>query len=48
MGKERSYSDYMKMVGLEPNTKVVTPNQWCHNGVWPQEALPYKIDKSKK
>lgn len=44
MGKKRSFTQYMKMVGIDTQSKVVTKNQWCHNGEWPEIALPYKLD----
>ena len=48
MGNKRSYSDYLKMVGLDMQSKIVTHNIWCHNGEWPDIAKKYMIDKSKK
>lgn len=45
MGNKRSYDSYLKMVGIEPISKKITRNQWCHDGNWPQEALPYYYDK---
>lgn len=35
----------MKMVGIDPLTKVVTPNEWCHRGHWPELAKEYEIKK---
>ena len=29
MGRERSFSSYMDMVGIEPRTKTITANTWC-------------------
>jgi hypothetical protein len=43
MGKARSFSNYMKMVGIDTLSKVVTTNQWCHKGEWPELALPYML-----
>lgn len=48
MGDKRSYSQYLKMVNLNMQTKVQKPNQWCHRGEWPEEAKPYYFDKSQK
>ena len=45
MGRQRSFNDYMEMVGLNPQTKVVTPNKWCHTGDYPPQFMPYKITK---
>jgi hypothetical protein len=45
MGNKRSFSNYMKMVGLDTDTKIVRTNQWCHNGEWPPEAKEYYYDK---
>jgi hypothetical protein len=47
MGKKRSFSKYMEMVGIDTLSKTVTPNIWCHNGEWPEMAEPYKL-KTKK
>jgi hypothetical protein len=44
MGNKRPLSKYMKMVGIDVNAKQVTPNMWCHKGIWPQEALEYRTD----
>ena len=44
LGKRRSFSKYMEMVGIDTFSKKVTPNQWCHQGYWPESALPYKLD----
>lgn len=46
MGRERSLKKYMQMVGLNPATKVVHPNKWCHEGLWPPQALGYHVDKN--
>lgn len=49
MGNKRSFDAYMKMVGLEPKTKTVTRNMWCHEGKWPDIAKQYYIaDKAKE
>mmetsp|Transcript_10042 Transcript_10042/g.15192 ORF Transcript_10042/g.15192 Transcript_10042/m.15192 type:complete len:500 (-) Transcript_10042:145-1644(-) len=45
MGKKRSFKSYMDMVGIDPVNKKVTPNRWCHNGLWPPQAEKYKIKK---
>ena len=45
MGKKRSFAQYMKMVGIDTMSKIVTTNKWCHNGEWPEIALPYKLDR---
>mmetsp|Transcript_15258 Transcript_15258/g.28723 ORF Transcript_15258/g.28723 Transcript_15258/m.28723 type:complete len:529 (+) Transcript_15258:39-1625(+) len=42
MGRERSFSDYMHMVGLDPVNKVSTRNEWCHQEVWPEDAMKFK------
>ena len=47
MGNKRSFAAYMRMVGIEPNTKTITENEWCHNAVWPKEAEPYRVTKKK-
>ncbi|KAJ1415736.1 GlcNAc-domain-containing protein, partial [Ochromonadaceae sp. CCMP2298] len=47
MGKARSFGAYMKMVGIDTLNKIVTPNQWCHKGEWPEIALPYKVEDKK-
>jgi hypothetical protein len=46
MGKKRSFSAYMKMVGIDTIKKRVSPNTWCHAGEWPKNALQYKIKKN--
>jgi hypothetical protein len=48
MGKKRSFANYMKMVGLNTNTKIVTTNEWCHKGEWPPEAKEYYYDKKDR
>lgn len=45
MGKKRSFAAYLKMVGIDPLLKKTEPNQWCHQGDYPPNALQYKIDK---
>ncbi len=45
MGTQRSYEDYLKMVGIDFNTKVVTPNTWCRQGEWPDLAKQYYVKK---
>jgi hypothetical protein len=45
MGDKRSYAEYLKMVGLNMQTKEVKHNQWCHQGEWPEEARQYYVDK---
>lgn len=45
MGRERSFNQYMRMVGLDPVTKTETPNIWCRKGEWPEQALPYYVKK---
>lgn len=45
MGNKRSYAAYLEMVGIEPISKTITPNTWCHKGLHPPQALPYKKDK---
>ncbi len=45
MGKKRSFSQYMDMVGIDTLSKKVTPNVWCHKGEWPQSALQYQVKK---
>lgn len=42
MGRERPLSTYLEMVGIDPDTKTVTPNKWCRSATWPQQAMPYK------
>jgi hypothetical protein len=44
MGRERSLSDYLKMVGIDPQNKVIVKNTWCKEGKWPQIALRYRKD----
>lgn len=45
LGKRRSLEGYLRMVGIDSLSKQVQPNQWCHDGVWPTDALPYRIRK---
>ena len=45
MGSERSFQEYMDMVGINVVDKVVTKNMWCHNGYWPPQAEQYRIGK---
>lgn len=45
MGHERSLDEYLKMVGLDPIHKVSKRNDWCHIGVWPNQAVKYRIQK---
>jgi len=45
MGRERSFSTYMEMVGIEPKTKTISANTWCTQGVWPKQALQYRVQK---
>jgi len=45
MGRERSFDEYMRMVGLDPVTKTERPNVWCRRGEWPEEAKPYYVKK---
>ena len=45
MGSKRSYAAYLEMVGIEPISKTITPNLWCHKGDHPQQSLPYKKTK---
>jgi hypothetical protein len=45
MGSKRSYASYLEMVGIEPISKTITPNLWCHKGDHPQQAIPYKKTK---
>ncbi len=45
MGKKRSFSQYMEMVGIETKSKKVTPNVWCHKGEWPEIAKQYMVKK---
>eukprot|EP01038_Epipyxis_sp_PR26KG_P009420 gene9420-12689_t len=47
MGKKRSFSRYMEMVGINPVSKVVTPNVWCHKGEWPENAKQYQLLNKK-
>lgn len=42
MGRQRSFAAYMKMVGIDPVSKITTPNKWCHKGEWPVQAQQYK------
>jgi len=35
MGKERTVEDYLKMVGLNMTSKVVTDTTWCTSGTPP-------------
>jgi ribulose bisphosphate carboxylase small subunit len=44
MGRQRAYRDYLRMVGIEPWTKTVVVNNWCHKGEWPEEAKLYRYD----
>lgn len=44
MGRERSFSDYMSMVGLDVVNKVATPNLWCLEQNWPNVAKKYKME----
>ena len=48
MGRARSYETYMRMVGLDTATKTTSPNQWCRNGQWPEEAKPYYYEGADK
>jgi hypothetical protein len=48
MGNKRSFSDYLNMVGIEPKTKTITTNNWCHRGEWPELANKYKVSPNKK
>jgi len=48
MGKKRSFSKYMEMVGIDPLQKKITTNKWCHEGVWPAQAEQYKLLNKKK
>jgi hypothetical protein len=43
MGRKRSLKKYMEMVGLDMYSKKATTNKWCHDGEWPEIALPYRI-----
>ena len=43
MGKKRSYTKYLEMVGLDMTKKVATQNTWCHRGEWPDMAKEYLI-----
>lgn len=45
MGSKRSFASYMQMVGIDTVSKKVTPNRWCHEGVWPEIAQPYYTSK---
>jgi [Skp1-protein]-hydroxyproline N-acetylglucosaminyltransferase len=45
MGRQRSFAAYMQMVGIDPVSKIVTPNNWCHNGEWPSQAQQYFVHK---
>ena len=45
MGRKRSFQKYMEMVGIDPVKKQVTPNKWCHLGMWPPQAEKYRISK---
>lgn len=45
LGKKRSFSKYLEMVGIDILSKTMKPNQWCHRGEWPQIAAPYRVDK---
>jgi hypothetical protein len=47
MGRERAYADYMKMVGMEPFEKKISPNLWCHKGEWPEIAKKYYYEGPK-
>jgi hypothetical protein len=47
MGTKRSMKEYMKMVGIDTETKTITPNMWCHEGRWPEQALQYKLTDKK-
>jgi len=48
MGRERSFSTYMSMVGIEPRSKTITMNQWCHKGVWPAQAERYRVERERE
>ena len=48
MGTQRSYADYLKMVGIDFESKTVTRNTWCNKGEWPDIAKQYYVDKTKK
>lgn len=41
MGKQRSFQDYLQMSGIDPVSKLITTNQWCHKGEWPDVAKRY-------
>ena len=43
MGRERSLRMYLEMVGINPIEKKITPNKWCHQGIWPPQAERYKL-----
>eukprot|EP01041_Mallomonas_annulata_P000653 gene653-1265_t len=43
MGNKRSFATYLDMVGIEPLTKTITPNFWCHQAKWPPQAEPYRL-----
>lgn len=45
MGNKRSLKDYKEMVGIETITKTITRNEWCFEGEWPKQAVPFRIDK---
>lgn len=46
MGKKRSFDAYMKMVGIDVMGKVISKNDWCLRGEWPEEAKPYYFKKT--
>lgn len=46
MGTQRSYSEYMDMVGINVIDKVVRRNMWCHTGSWPEQAEQYRVKKN--
>lgn len=48
MGTKRSFKDYLDMVGMDPNTKIMKINTWCHKNQWPTQALPYKLENKNK
>ena len=48
MGKKRSFQAYLKMTGIDPVSKKITLNKWCHKGEWPKEAQPYYIENKNK
>ena len=48
MGNKRSLTQYMQMVGIEPISKTITKNEWCHRGSVPPQAEPFKVDSKQK